>query len=265
MEISKSIYEAQLVEEFAHNNSNKIYKYINSILHNNSLPVAMHLNSHTATSDADKASLFNEYFESVYSKPTSNASHTHTLCSGTSVLNNIALSDTEVYTALSSLDPFKASGTDCIGPRILKTCSLALYPVVDHLFKMSLASCKLPKEWKLHCIIPIFKSGDKSLISNYRPISLLCSISKVLERIVYDKVFGFIGQSISKSQYGFLRDHSCLQQLLSFLSCVEKSLESRCQHDTIYLDFQKAFDRVPHKELLFKLHDLGITGALWRV
>ena len=74
----------------------------------------MHLNSHTATSDADKASLFNEYFESVYSKPTSNASHTHTLCSGTSVLNNIAFSDTEVYTALSSLDPFKASGTDCI-------------------------------------------------------------------------------------------------------------------------------------------------------
>ena len=129
---------------------------------------------------------------------------------------------------------------------------------------MSLASCKLPKEWKLHCIIPIFKSGDKSLISNYRPISLLCSISKVLERIVYDKVFGFIGQSISKSQYGFLRDHSCLQQLFSFLSCVEKSLERRCQHDTIYLDFQKAFDRVPHKELLFKLHDLGISGRWFK-
>ncbi len=96
--------------------------------------------------------------------------------------------------------PSKPQFPDCIGPRILKTCSLALYPVVHHLCKMSLASCKLPKEWKLHCIIPIFKSGDKSLISNYRPISLLCSISKVLERIVYDKVFGFIGQSISKSQ-----------------------------------------------------------------
>ncbi len=79
MKTSKSIYEAQLVEEFAHNNNNKIYKYMNSILHNNSLPVAMHLNSHTATSDSDKASLFNEFFESVYSKPTSFATHSHSL------------------------------------------------------------------------------------------------------------------------------------------------------------------------------------------
>ncbi len=89
---------------------------MNSILHNNSLPVAMHLNSHTATSDSDKASLFNEFFESVYSKPTSFVAHTHTIGAQTPVLNNIVITDTEVYTALSSLDPCKASGTDCIGP-----------------------------------------------------------------------------------------------------------------------------------------------------
>ena len=98
------------------------------------------------------------------------------------------------------------------------------------------------------------KSGDRSSISNYRPISLLCSISKVLERLVYDKVFEFVGQSISCFQFGFLRNHSCLQQLLLFLNNVVDSFTNKHQFDTIlYLDFRKAFDKVPHPELLHKL------------
>ncbi len=167
-------------------------------------------------------------------------------------------------TALASLDPLKSSGIDSIGPRILKSCSLALYPVVHHLFSLSLQSCKIPSEWKVHCIIPIYKSGDKNMVSNYRPISLLCVISKVLERIIYDKVFEFIGKSITTAQFGFLRNHSCLQQLLTFLWSVIDTIEKRCQLDTIYLDFQKAFDRVPHHELLCKLKALGISGKMWR-
>ena len=118
--------------------------------------VAMHLNSHTVTSDQNKASLFNQFFEFVYSKSSSHAPPS----SPTPALDHIVITDTEVYTALSSLDPSKASGIDCIGPRILQTCSLALYPVVHHLFSLSLVSCRLPVEWKLYRIIPIFKSGD---------------------------------------------------------------------------------------------------------
>ena len=104
------------------------------------------------------------------------------------------------------------------------------------------------------------KSGDRSSISNYRQISLLCSISKVLERLAYDKVFEFVGQSISCSQFGFLRNQSCLQQLLLFLNNVVDSFTNKHQFDTIlYLDFRKAFDKVPHPELL---HKLSISGTL---
>ncbi len=218
METAKSSYEAKLVDEFAFNGNNKIYKYINSISKSSGLPVTMYLNSVTATSDLDKVSLFNKYFESVYSKsdsfhPPPNATSLHT----NTILDHLIITDTEVYTALASLDPLKASGVDSIGPKTLKSCSLALYPVVHHLFSLSLQSCKIPSEWKVHSIIPIFKSGDKSIVSNYRPISLLCVISKVLERIVYDKVFESIGKSITTTQLGFLRNHSCLQQLLTFL------------------------------------------------
>ena len=177
-------------------------------------------------------------------------------------LESINITDLEVYTALSKLDPTKACGIDGIGPKLLRSCALALYPVNHHLFSISLWYCDIPLEWKLHCIIPIFKSGDRSSISNYRPISLLCSISNVLERLVYDKGFEFVGQSISCSQFGFIRNHSCLQQLLLFLNNVVYSFTNKHQFDTIYLDFRKAFDKVPHPEFLHKLRNIGISGTL---
>ena len=132
---------------------------------------------------------------------------------------------------------------------------------------MFLWYCEVPREWKLHCIVPIFKTGDKSSVTNYRPISLLCCISKVLERLIYDKVFDFISGSmayISHFQFGFLRNHSCLQQLLVFLHNIMNLSQTRvsCQFVSLYLDFRKAFDKVPHSELLSKLNSIGISRRL---
>ena len=161
------------------------------------------------------------------------------------------------------IDPLKATGVDGIGPRILKSCSCALSEPLFHLFQVSLLSAQLPSEWTIHRISPIFKSGERSLVSNYRPVSLLCSVSKVLESLVYDKVVDFLSDSISLSQFGFQRGKSTLQQLLVFLHTVHSNLLNRHQTDVIYLDFRKAFDSVPHHLLLLKLWDMGITGNLW--
>ncbi len=165
----------------------------------------MHLYEKTAVSTLDKANLFNEFFESVYTKeclplnfdsiPQLNNENT---------LNTTSRTDSEVYTALSRLHPTKACGIDGIGPKILHSSALALYQVIHHLFSVCLLNCNIPTDWKLHGIIPMYKSGDKSLISNYyRPILLLCSISKVLEKLVYDKFLEFIHSSISNFQFGF--------------------------------------------------------------
>ena len=156
------------------------------------------------------------------------------------------------YYVLVSLNPNKAMGVDCIGPKVLKTCAIALYLPIHHLFSLCISQHKFPEEWNIHRITPIFKSGDKSNVKNYRPISLLCCISKVLERIIYDKIIDFISVSISKGQFGFLPNRSCVQQLLLFVNSIHNSLESKTQTDVIYLDFKKAFDSVPHGELLFK-------------
>ena len=100
-------------------------------------------------------------------------------------------------------------------------------------------------------------------MSNYRPISLLCIISKIFEQIIYDKTIDFISPKLSLSQFGFLRGKSTTQQLLSLLDIIHDNLDIHASTDVIYLDIRKAFDSVPHTKLLLKLWSIGITGCLW--
>ena len=176
-------------------------------------------------------------------------------------LSSIEVSPSDVYQALGSLDPSKSTGIDGIGPRVLKFCSAALVEPVHHLFSVSLSTGSLPEEWRTHIITPVFTSGSKSDITNYRPISLLCVISKVLEKIIYDKITPFISASINHSQFGFMKGKSCLQQLLLLLNQIHSSL-SHSSTDVVYLDISKAFDSVPHNVLLAKFESLGISGLL---
>ena len=96
-----------------------------------------------------------------------------------------------MYEALTCLNITKSMGIDGIGPKIWSHCALALYKPIRHLFMLSLSNHYIPKDWRLHVVIPIYKSGDK----NYRPISLLCTISKVLEKIICNKIISFVSKS----------------------------------------------------------------------
>ena len=112
-------------------------------------------------------------------------------------------------------------------------------------------------------IIPIPKKGDLTSIRNYIPISLLSILSKLLEKLIYDQVITFIRPNLSKKQFGFLKNRSSLSQLLVSYSEIFNLMDRKAGSDVIYLDFSKAFDSVPHQELLYKLWQMGITGPLW--
>ena len=113
-----------------------------------SLPKVMHLDGRSESSDSDKAFLFNSFFESVYSKPPSDTLHDHDHDSPQqqATLDFINITDLDVLTALTNLDPSKARGIDGIGPRLLRTCALALYPVIHQLFNICLWYCQIPYE-----------------------------------------------------------------------------------------------------------------------
>ena len=125
---------------------------------------------------------------------------------------------------------------------------------------LSITTCQLPEEWRIHLVSPIFKSGNRNDVRNYHLVSLLCLLSKVLERLVYNNIINFIKGTFSKHQFG--EERSCLQQLLLYLDTIVEAHECSNSVDVIYLDLCKAFDSVSHLKLLHKLKFYGITGQL---
>ena len=115
--------------------------------------------------------------------------------------------------------------------------------------------------------VPIQKHQSLSLVIELplktTGLSLLCTISQVLERIIYSKIIPVVFLKISPDQFGFTKNGSTVHQQIIFLNHVLDSFEIKAQTDVIYLDFKKAFDSVPHNELLLKLWNFGITGNLW--
>ena len=188
----KSAFETNLINSFTGKQNSKIYNYIRKLSNSNSIPSCVHLESSLATSDQEKAALFNEFFHSVFIHSHFNLPPFDSLSQPPHCIDNACISQLNVLEALQCLTSDKSSGLARIGPKLLKNCALALYIPIHHLFSLSLASHTIPSEWKIHSITPIHKSGDKSLVSNYRPISLLCIISKVLERIIYNRLSKFL-------------------------------------------------------------------------
>ena len=213
---AKQIYESCLIQSLTSSNCSSIYKYISHLSSSHQLPNVMYLNNIQADSPSDQARLFNEYFYSVFTHSTYDLPSPMDLSTVEPGLSTINVSTMEVFQALCDLDPNKAFGIDSISPALLKYCAEPLAAPIRYLFTLSLNSHSLPQEWRTHCVVPVFKSGDKCLINNYRPISLLCIISKVLEKIVHQRLFDFLFNCLSSSQFGFIPGRSCLQQLLIF-------------------------------------------------
>ena len=257
---AKANYEYKLIATHSYSNNNKVFQYISNLKGYSNLPEEMCYGELKAANDIDKANLFNKYFYSVFLQEQGNDYSCPSHCDHS--LRNIEISTTEVYDILSTLDVTKAAGIDGINPRILRYCASSLLIPICHLFTSSIITGYIPSQWCIHCIIPIYKSGDKSSVKNYRPISLLCILSKVLERIIYNRMMSFLSNHFTIHQFGFLPGRSALQQLILF---TEKLFNGKCNNtavDVIYMDFKKAFDSVSHNALLCKLQSLGITGAL---
>ena len=131
--------------------------------------------------------------------------------------------------------------------------------------ELSLSQGCFPHELKVSKIIPLYKSGDKTLFNNYRPISLLPLFSKVLERLMYDRLYSFLVKySILYSfQFGFRKAHSTYMALTCMLDKLHNALERGEYAIGIFIDFRKAFDTVDHGILLYKLYHYGVRGAAY--
>jgi hypothetical protein len=217
-----------------------------------------------AKTPTEKAELFNSYFSSVFQPSTTNqaTNSRNSRLPTDSQLSEITLDVEEVVNSLLNLNVSKASDPDGIPARLLKECSHQIAPSLCTLYNHSLRSGHIPSEWKSADVTPVHKKNSKEPAANYRPISLLPIISKTLERCIYWRFYDHVVNLISPCQHGFLRNRSCVTQLLSAFHSIGQDLDKNTQTDVLYLDFAKAFDSVDHNLLLDKLRWYGVTGSV---
>jgi len=224
-------------------------------------------NNTTADTDTDIANCFNQYFASVFTaEDLSNlpASSDSQLSDELVPCADISFDTDVVLKALSKLRSDKAMGPDGVSPRLLiETKEEISYPLYL-LFRKSLDESSVPADWKQGLVTPIHKKGNRNSAENYRPVSLTSQICKLFESIIRDSIVRHLESNclINDSQHGFRKGRSCLTNLLAFLDKVTGCLDSGEGVDVIFLDFAKAFDKVPHRRLLMKLQAHGITNKL---
>ena len=179
-------------------------------------------------------------------------------------LVNIYITENEVDDILKILDTSKATGPDKISPRFLKEGASVLKAPLCKLFNLSLQKCIFPTDWKNANVTPVLKKNSPSNIGNYRPISLLSVIGKVMERCIYKHVYNYMldNNIIISHQSGFTPGDSAINQLLNITNELGKALDEGKEIRVIFFDISKAFDRVWHRGLLSKLQSIGIKGNL---
>ncbi|MCG8113323.1 MAG: reverse transcriptase family protein, partial [Candidatus Thiodiazotropha taylori] len=214
--------------------------------------------------DTAKVNALNDYFTDQTRLDDSTARLPQTMNLPNITLDSLTITVEEVESTLRSLPLGKAAGPDLINNRILKELSQPLSYPLRNLFNCSISHGKVPKLWKQANVSPIHKKDDPSEVSNYRPISLLSTVGKVLEKIVHKHLYNFLHEhnAISTLQSGFVPGDSTVNQLVDIYNTFCKALDEGKEVRSVFCDISKAFDRVWHRGLLYKLQTVGITANL---
>ena len=224
------------------------------------------LNGNIYSNQEEKADILNQYFTDQTTLDESNASLPSDNHVPPNTLEFLHIMSYEVESVLKSLQIGKAAGPDSIDNRLLKELAQPLSSPLADLFNYSLSSGRVPTIWKQANITPIYKKDDPSDVTNYRPISLLSTIGKVFEKIIHKHVFNFFRENniLTRLQSGFVPGDSTVNQLVDIYNTFCKAMDEGKEVRAIFCDVSKAFDRVWHKGLLYKLSSVGIIGPLLR-
>ena len=258
--IAKSEYYSKLsIKLLNPKTSSKAYwSILKSFVNDKKIPIIppLYHNGNLITDFCQKAELLNFFF----------AEQCFILLNSSKLPTNLApRTDQSINSKIiRNLNPNKAHGLDKISIRMIKICGRSLCKPLEMIFKSCIKKGEYPSAWKKANVVPVHKKGDKQLLKNYRPISLLPIFGKIFERIIYNNIFEYLTTTklLLDNQSGFKPGDSCINQLLSITHEIYHSLDNGLEVRGVFLDISKAFDKVWHEGLILKLKQYGISENL---
>ena len=261
--LNNFLYKSYILstEKSLKENSKFFWTFVNSKRKSNGMPTFMTYSGKESSDNQEICNLFADYFKSVYTEH-SNGNTSFSDCEPLLDLSVIELNILDIEHALLDIGNKTTLDSDGISNIFLYNCTATLSHPLLLIFQKSLLTGEFLNRWKLSQVVPVFKSGCKQDITNYRPISKILLIPKLFEKIVTTKITPIVENLLSDSQHGFRSGRSTTTNLTLFTNSVHRNFEKRLQTDVIFTDFAKAFDKVDHPTLLHKLLLLGFKSNL---
>ena len=251
-------------------NIRQTWKTIKLVLKTKNPPLAdtFIINGKCVTDKTVISKKFNEYFvnigPSLANKINTSEDIYQSYMKG-NFINSFGLVETdasEIVSVVKSLKTKTSAGHDNIPVDIMKLTINQTASVLAKIVNKSFTEGKVPNLLKIAKVSPVFKSGDKSIISNYRPISILPSFSKIFEKLVYNRLMNYLNKYfvLSKNQYGFRSNYSTSLAILEMVDKISEAIDNKYYSLGIFIDLSKAFDTLNHDIMLGKLEYYGIRG-----
>ena len=217
------------------------------------------------TDSKEMAGILNAQYTGVFTREaTGDLPQAETMYVGEEPLTDIKFEEEEVERKLRNIKQTGAPGPDKVWSKVLHDMADILAGPLAIIYNKLMEEGGVPLIWKMANVCPIFKKGTKGDPANYRPVSLTCVVGKVMESLVRDKIMEHLDRNslIRPSQHGFMSGKSTATNMLVYMEALTKLLDEGHSVDVLYLDFAKAFDKVPHQRLLEKCKGLGMDGKL---
>ena len=268
--LKKSYYANKFLEHKS--NIKRTWQLINEVVGKNSsksISDRFLVNNTTITEPIDIANHFNTFFASIGHtlslniKQHDDINFEHYLKDrSTSNFEFLHTNSDDIVSIIGKLPAKKSTGHDGISTELLKTLCDIISPTISVIINKCFESGIYPEEMKLSKAKPLYKKGDPTLLNNYRPISLLPSISKVFERVMINQIYNYFctNSLLTPSQHGFRKNHSTELAAVELIDRVTRLLENNETPFNIYIDLSKAFDTLNHNILLSKLKFYGLSN-----
>ena len=233
-------------------------------------------NGFTLSNAKDIANAFNVYFANIGKNLASEIEQNVNIIDYTQYLSTPitetklqfkCITDNDTQKAIDKLENKNSSGHDGISNKLLKLLKMELSKSLTLIINQIITTGIFPDSFKISKITPIFKKGDVSLLSNYRPISLLPTISKIFERILYNQLYEYFNSNnlLAEQQYGFRINRSTEYAAVRLVDTISKEMESGSTPTALYIDLSKAFDTLSFDILLYKLNYYGVKGNAFKL